>query len=378
MGTIGLQARAARQTRNGRLGIMLAALAATFVVSQPAVAAAASSASQLAHLRADVRAAANAERHHKRLTHNAYEQIRELALKLEAQLKKGPSACRTSLGAAQRLAGERGRAARLKADLRRAQAGISNCTRVLIRTKPITPPLTGPPMNPPQAIVEAFVRTQHSSGPSYIGGPTGTSDFTDTMIGDGIAVPSDPGSPSESNPTECVLATPDDNPKPPAGAVAVCSTFLEVQYTEQQTFPSPCESPTYQVTFAADDAGELPFGMGPAVAQINFFLDGFDKVISATIGGFSQEVSIGWEQVVPGEGPTCQKGPVNGDENGPEAGKELDKPVSASALNSGQPITLSFDQTVDGVQDGFGITTTWHSTISFRWVKDPPPQQPPS
>jgi hypothetical protein len=374
MGTVGLHSRVARQTCNGRLGIVLVALAATFAVSQPAVAAAPSPASQLARLRADVRAAGNAQRHHKRLTHKAYEQIRELARKLEAQLKKGPSACRTSLTAAQRLAGERGRAARLKADLRRAQAGISNCTRVLIRTKPITPPLTGPPKNPPQAIVEAFVRTQHSAGPSYIGGPTGTSDFTDTMIGDGIAVPSDPGNPSESNPTECVLATPDDNPKPPPGAVAVCSTFLEVQYTEHQTFPSPCDDPTYQVTFANTFAGVLPFFIREEVAQVNFYLDGFDRVLSATIDGESQNVSIGWDQINPDGPDTCGMGP----DNGSDTALALHKPLSASALNSGQPITLSFDQTVGPPQDTFGITTTWHSTISFRWVKDPPPQQPPS
>ena len=183
MGTEGLEARVARLMRNARSGIVLATLVATFVALQPAVAAVPSAASRLAHLKADIRAAVNAQRHHKRLSHDAYEQIRELAVKLEARLKKGSSGCSTSLTAAQRLAGERGKPARLKADLRRAQAGLLNCTKLLVGTTPTkTPPLTGPPTNPPQAIVEAFVRTQHSSGPSYIGGPTGTSDFTDTMI----------------------------------------------------------------------------------------------------------------------------------------------------------------------------------------------------
>ncbi|HXO06809.1 MAG TPA: hypothetical protein VN880_02185 [Solirubrobacteraceae bacterium] len=374
MGTVGLQARVARLMRNARSGIALAALAATLVVLQPAVAAVPSTASGLAHLRADIRAAVNAQRHHKRLSRSGYERIRAIARELEARLKKGPSPCRASLTAAQRLASERGKPARLKADLRGAQSGLSNCPKVLLGTEPTkTPPLDGPPNNPPQAIVEAFVRTQHSSGLSFNGGPIGTSDFTDTMLGDGMLVPSNPENPSESNPTECALATQDDNPKPPAGAVAVCDTALETQYTEQQSYPSPCEDQTYQVTFAAVQQGTLPFGWVPAVATVTFYLDGFDNVISATIGGLSQNVVIGWDQPEPGGIDDCGM-----TENGPESPKILKKPVSASALNSGQPITMSFDQTVSGAEDSLGYTTTWHSTISFRWVKDPPPQQPPS
>jgi hypothetical protein len=374
MGTAGSQPRMARLTGIPRSGIALAVLAATLGVSQPAVAAAPSPASQLAHLRTDIRAAANAQRHHKRLSRSRYERIRAIARELEARLKKGPSSCRASLTAAQRLAGERGKPARLKADLRGAQSGLPNCPVLLLGTEPTkTPPIDGPPKNPPQAIVEAFVRTQHSSGPSYDGGPIGTSDFTDTMIGDGMLVPSNPENPSESNPTECALATPDDNPKPPAGAVAVCNTQLETQYSEQQTFPSPCADQTQQVTFAAVRDGTLPFGEGPTVATVTFYLDGFDNVISATIGGLSQSVTIGWDQPEPGGIDDCAM-----TENGPEPSKQLDKPLNASALNSGQPITMSFDQTVGPPQDAFGITTTWHSAISFRWVKNPPPQIPPS
>ena len=375
MRNLGLPSRVARLTRNGRLGIVLAALAATFAVSPPAVAAAPSPASRLTHLRADIRAAVNAQRHHKRPSRSGYERIRALARELEGRLKKGPSSCRASLAAAQRLAGERGQPARLKADLRGAQSGLSNCPKVLLGIEPTkTPPLDGPPKNPPQAIVEAFVRTQRSSGPSYDGGPIGTSDVTDTMIGEGRLVPSNPENPSESNPTECALATPDDNPKPPAGAVAVCSTFLEVQYTDQETFPSPCEDQTYQVTFANTFAGVLPYFIREQVAQLNFYLDGSDRVLSATIYGDSQYVSIGWDQVSPDGPDTCGMGPNAGS----DTALALQKTVSASALNSGQPITMSFDQTVGPPLEPFGITTTWHSTISFRWVKDPPPQQPPS
>jgi hypothetical protein len=144
------------------------------------------------------------------------------------------------------------------------------------------------------------------------------------------------------------------------------------QYTEHESFPSPCANQTYQVTFAAVDGPQdfLPVFLGPTVAQVDFYLDDHDNVISATILGFSQALLIGWDQFDPVIGDTCEM-----TENGPLPALDLTKPLNASALNSGQPVTVSFDQITN--KNSLAYDVTWHSTISFRWVKDPPPQQPP-
>jgi hypothetical protein len=39
-------------------------------------------------------------------------------------------------------------------------------------------------------------------------------------------------------------------------------------------------------------------------------------------------------------------------------------------------VTVSFDQITN--KNSLAYDVTWHSTISFRWVKDPPPQPPPA
>jgi len=341
-------------------------------VSSAGAGAAPSAKATYAQLRADVAAATKAQAHHKRLPAARYRTIAKLAKRLSRELRKASGGCGSALKAAQRLPAARASKKLLKSELRVVDAKLPICRQAVLNLTPTKPVIDGPPKNPPQAIVEAFTRTQHVSGPSFIGGPTGTSDFTDTMIGGGIAVPADPENPAESNPTECVFANEADNPKPPAGTVAVCNTDLEVQYTEHESFPSPCANQTYQVTFAAVDGPQnfLPVFLGPTVAQVDFYLDDHDNVISATILGFSQALLIGWDQFDPGIGDTCEM-----TENGPLPPLDLTKPLNASALNSGQPVTVSFDQTTN--KNSLAYDVTWHSTISFRWVKDPPPQQPP-
>lgn len=270
MGIVGLQG-VARHTRKGRLGIALAGLVATFAVSQPAVAAAPSPASQLAHLRAEVRAAVNAQRHHKRVTHNAYEQIRELALKLEALLKKGPSACRKSLSAAQRLAGDLSNSGRLKADLRRAQSGLPKCPAVLLPTKPTNP--TNPTDNPPVGILDAFTSTTNTSTVNTTGF-SGT-ETDDTVMTSDPAPGADPAQCSgltclvpleynAANTTTDITAS-NNLPEPPGAAPPPCNysnSFVN-------TFPGAAG----QLELRYDSDGKLtsaqlqyqyPFAVGPA------------------------------------------------------------------------------------------------------------------
>lgn len=326
MRTVGLQARAARLMRNARSGIVLATVAATFVVLQPAVAAVPSTALRLAHLRADVRAAVNAQRHHKRLSHEAYEQIRELALKLEARLKKGPSACRTSLSAAQRLAGERGRAARLKADLRRAQSGLPKCPAVLLIPSPAAP--TDPTDNPPVAVVQAFtsetkIRTVNTTG------------FAGTETDDSLMT----SNPAPGDPAECMGST--------------CVVQLEyaagndtTDITASNNLPEPEEGPacSYSDTFVMPDIAPVD----PAQLKLQYNDDG--KLTSAELL-FQYGFSVGSPPAFgnAGSGAIVMFSCIALGGSSPE----ITEPVNAATLSEGKAVNVDISDSGSAVESGY-------------------------
>lgn len=327
MATVGLQARAARLMRNARSGIALATLVATFVVLQPAVAAVPSTASRLAHLRADIRAAVNAQRHHKRLSHDAYQQIRELARKLEARLKKGSSPCRTSLSAAQRLAGERGRAARLKADLRRAQSGLPKCPAVLLIPSPAAP--TDPTDNPPVAVVQAFTsetqtRTVNTTG--FAGTETDESLMTSNPA---------PGDPAECTGSTCVVQ------------LEYTAGNGTTDITASNNLPEPDQGPacSYSDTFAMPAISPID----PAQLKLQYNDDG--KLTSAEVL-FQYEFGVG-------------SPPAFGNLGSADAivmfscialagsSPEITEPVNAATLSEGKPVNVDISDSGSAVESGY-------------------------
>jgi hypothetical protein len=325
MNTAGLQTRLARLTRNARSGIVLATVAATFAVSQPAVAAVPSPTSQLAHLRADVRAAVSAQRHHKRLSHKAYEQIRELALKLEALLKKGPSPCRTSLSAAQRLAGERGRARRLKADLRRAQTGLLKCPAVLIPS-PAAP--TDPTDNPPVAVLQAFTSETKTR-------TVDATDFAGTQTDESLMT----SNPAPGDPAECTGST--------------CVVQLEytagndtTDITASNNLPEPEEPPgcSYSDTFV------MPAIAPTDAAQLKLEYNDGGKLTSAEVL-FQYGFGVGFAPDFSNAGSgailmyTCIA--LNG------SSPEIAKPVNPATLSEGKAVNVDISDSGSAVESGY-------------------------